>query len=69
MTKEEVDKILDPKDFSWIKVKKDSPIFTLDEYYVLLEHHLRESNFLIEKCRELAAEIKRMQNDSQTKQS
>jgi len=51
---EDLDRILDPKDFTWIKVKRDSPILLNDEYYILLSHHLRESNFLIEQCRELA---------------
>lgn len=66
----ELDKILDPNDFSWIKVKrnnaerKDNPNGHLDkiEFNNLIDHHEKETEFLIAKCRELAKEIRELQD-------
>ena len=57
---EELKKIVEPTDHSWIKVKafKLDPFaedITYEEYARKLEdHHKIETEFLINKCRELA---------------
>ena len=53
----EAARIADPKDFGWIKVKRhvDDPNANLEERLaVLQEHHVKETTFLLEKCRTLA---------------
>ncbi len=60
MQKEELEKILEG--YTWIKVKKYNEVpsdkfnSVNDEnlYKELLEHHKKETEFLIKKCRELA---------------
>lgn len=63
MTKEELEEVVSPDNFKWIKVKRFDPkcFFTEDggqdtslQYQYLRRHHDQESNFLINKCRELA---------------
>jgi len=57
MDNTEIVKIADPNDFSWIKVKKhvDDESKTFQErLYILEEHHVKETEFLLNKCRELA---------------
>ena len=51
--------------YGWIKV----PRYTMDEsktweerYHDLDKHHIQETTFLIDKIRELAAEIEGLQN-------
>ncbi len=42
--------------YSWIKVKKyDEVVSENKDYNDLLSHHRKETEFLINKCRELAA--------------
>jgi len=62
---QDLKKILDESDYSWIKIKK-GPFFKdikteeADwklEYHELCGHHMTETNFLIHKCRELAEYI------------
>jgi hypothetical protein len=68
MKKDELDKILNPNDFTWIKVKrnsakrKENPDGHLGktEFNDLLDHHEKETTFLINKCRELALELLKM---------
>lgn len=65
MNKEDLEKIIE--DYSWIKVKKfiDFASSSSDwdssndrqHYLKLMEHHERETEFLINKCRELAKEL------------
>jgi hypothetical protein len=62
MTKEELS-LISGTSYSWIKVKSytekefdvNTPSSVIkDEYELLLEHHKKETQFLIDKCRELA---------------
>ena len=58
---EDLDKILNDEDFTWIKVKRfvDDSNLPLEERFHLLEkHHLNETKFLINKCRDLARTLK-----------
>jgi hypothetical protein len=52
--------------YSWIKVKRFSPDNHVNdwegEYARLEKHHKAETEFLINKCRELAVELFRSQN-------
>ena len=52
---DELDAIIEQDNYSWIKVKKlsDAPTFQELEY-----HHFKETEFLINKCRELAGKLK-----------
>ena len=60
MQKEELEKIIDG--YSWIKVKKYDEIPSVEfdsvndenHYKELLKHHKKETEFLINKCKELA---------------
>lgn len=55
--KEQLAKIVNPEDFSWIKVKKYEDDVTksdLERLEALKEHHIKETTFLLNKCRELA---------------
>lgn len=64
----DLDKILDPKDYSWIKVKhkdfefKDNPDNHIEKliWNDMVKHHIEETEFLINKCRELAAHAKEL---------
>jgi len=53
----DLSRIADPNDFSWIKVKRhiddDSKSFQ-ERLMILQEHHVKETEFLLNKCRELA---------------
>lgn len=59
MTKEEKKEILET--YKWIKVQKWDPqdeYETYDElYFALLKHHEQETNFLINKIREIVKNI------------
>jgi hypothetical protein len=63
MEREDLEKILEG--FTWIKVKKYEELTYVDEYEEingshycdLLNHHKKETEFLINKCRELATEL------------
>ena len=60
MTKDELDNTLNT--YSWIKVKRyeDDPSLSWEERYKRLEeHHMKETDFLIKKVRELAEECYR----------
>ena len=53
--------------YRWIKVPK----YTMDEaaswehrYHALEKHHIEETTFLINKVRELAAELEKLRNES-----
>jgi hypothetical protein len=64
MDKEYLDEILNT--FKWIKVNNeyftDNPEeYDANSYKRLLEHHKKETEFLINKCRELAKELKAIQ--------
>jgi hypothetical protein len=62
MTNTELQAILDGH--AWIRVKKYDPIdgSSAEELLLKLErHHQEETTFLIEKCRELAAELLKVQ--------
>lgn len=59
-------KIKDPNNFSWIKVKKydekqEESLIDFGHYNeafeILKEHHKKETNFLISKCREMADKL------------
>ncbi len=60
MSEDEIDEILNS--YSWIKVKKFNLMElgdTFEEQYEgLMEHHIEETTFLINKVRELAEIIK-----------
>ncbi len=48
--------------YGWIKVKKykmDETLSWEDKYIQLEQHHIEETTFLINKVRELAAELKK----------
>jgi mRNA-degrading endonuclease YafQ of YafQ-DinJ toxin-antitoxin module len=58
MSKEELQEIINT--YKWIKV--DTHVYYEDNglegnYEDLKEHHVKETTFLIEKCRELATEL------------
>jgi len=60
MNKKGLEEIIES--YSWIKVKKfDTKVRPDDEYeYIyegLVDHHKKETEFLINKCRELAKEL------------
>lgn len=60
LSDEEVESIL--QTYNWIKVKRhqDDPTKSWEERYKILEnHHLKETEFLIRKVRELAARLRR----------
>ena len=70
MTKKEIDEILS-ESYSWVKVEKynsenvfnfeiyeDIDIYWMNSYTDLLNHHTKETDFLINKCKELAKHIK-----------
>jgi hypothetical protein len=62
----DLERIVDPEDFSWVKVKNYFEIkgYEFDtqldrqHYDGLLDHHKKETEFLINKCRELAEELR-----------
>lgn len=64
MSKGELLEIL--SSYKWIKVKQpdfDGCDNTQEEFDMLDKHHIQETEFLINKCRELAAELlNEMQN-------
>jgi len=65
MNKEELLKIL--SGYKWIKVKQpdfDGCDNTREEFDMLDKHHIEETEFLINKCRELAAELLNQQSPS-----
>lgn len=55
----ELKKIIDT--YTWIKVKQFNPDIYVSDYEVLYKalnkHHKKETEFLIDKCRELAGEL------------
>ena len=58
MEKQELETIINS--YSWIKVKRFDEVLRPDDdvdvmYVGLVEHHKEETEFLIKKCRELAA--------------
>lgn len=62
MDKEELEEIINSH--SWIKIKKfdpkDSTLYVnnaMELYNKLEEHHIKETEFLIDKCKELANEL------------
>ena len=58
MNKEQLEEIIDT--YKWIKVKgfKESDYDNWkDGFDALNDHHIKETTFLIEKCRELAKEL------------
>lgn len=70
MEKEHLQNILEG--FTWIKVKKYEELTYVDEYdeingslyCELLKHHKTETEFLINKCRELATELLKYKNET-----
>ncbi len=62
MNKDELQDIVNPENYKWIKVPKyeDKKHDIVEEYNVLLGHHRRETTFLINKCRELAGGLLKM---------
>ena len=52
---DELDAIIEEDNYSWIKVKRLSDNATFQE---LEDHHRKETEFLIAKCRELAGKLK-----------
>lgn len=71
MNKEELQEIIStnpnsPDSFKWIKVKRFDENEPRDQtrylYSELKEHHKIETNFLINKCKELAAQILKLEN-------
>lgn len=59
LTNVEVDEILNG--YTWIKVKRhqDDPSKSWEDRFKILEqHHLKETEFLIRKVRELAARLR-----------
>ena len=72
MREKEIKDILNENDYSWVKVKKynsdavmdeeiyeDLDMYWMNSYKNLLNHHTEETEFLINKCRELATYIKK----------
>lgn len=58
MNKEQLNEILDS--YKWIKVKKHDVCMSGNEgekYMELYNHHSKETEFLIKKCREIATEL------------
>lgn len=62
MDKKELEEIINSQ--SWIKIKKFDPkdptLYinnAMELYYKLEEHHIKETKFLINKCKELANEL------------
>lgn len=49
-------------DYKWIKVKRTTTVEIDGEKYVPEQHHIEETNFLIEEIRKLAKQIDE-QND------
>lgn len=63
MNKEELNEILDS--YKWIKVKKHDVWISGNEgekYMELYNHHSKETEFLIKKCREMATELLESKN-------
>jgi hypothetical protein len=65
MREKEIKDILNEGKYSWVKVEKFSEPSMTDPtvewcyaYDDLMEHHIEETEFLINKCRELATYIK-----------
>lgn len=57
---DELQKIANPEDFSWVKVKRhidDDTKSHQSRLYTLQDHHVKETTFLLNKCRELAEEL------------
>lgn len=57
MTNDDISKIINKDDFSWIKVKRfvePENIPDANDYARLVEHHKKETEFLIGVCRTLA---------------
>jgi hypothetical protein len=63
MDEKEIDEILNS--YKWIKVKKFNPLELGDhpdeKYEGLMEHHIEETSFLINKVRELTLIIRNLQ--------
>lgn len=61
MDKQELEEILNS--YKWIRVKQFKPNSEnlMEKYLQLEEHHLKETEFLINKCRELAKELLKKQ--------
>lgn len=60
MSTADLEKIANPEDFSWIKVRrysKDNSKSAEEQLAELEQHHLKETTFLLNKCRELANEL------------
>jgi hypothetical protein len=60
MPTNELQKIANPDDFSWIKVQryaKDDTKSAEEQLGELERHHLKETTFLLNKCRELAQQL------------
>ena len=58
LTKDEIQEILET--YKWIKVKKyvmDENLSWEERYFKLNEHHVEETNFLINKIRNLISSI------------
>jgi hypothetical protein len=43
--------------FGWIKVKREAPTLIEGKKFVSEEHHIAETNFLVQKVRELAQQL------------
>jgi hypothetical protein len=59
LSEEEIIEIL--KSYKWIKVKRyveDTNLSWEERYHQLEEHHIEETNFLIEKIRSIVEKIK-----------
>ena len=65
MNWKEIEDIANHDTYSWVKIKK-GPTFKAEteedvnwksEYLELCSHHMTETNFLINKCRELAQNL------------
>jgi len=59
-TDDDLVSIIDPENFSWIKVKKyiqDENAPWKEKYQALEDHHVKETTFLLNKCRKLAKEL------------
>lgn len=60
LTKELLEKILDPYDMTWMRVPPyergpvDGVGFFQQDYWTLFEHHMKETEFLIDLIQELA---------------
>jgi hypothetical protein len=46
--------------YGWIKVKREVPTVVGDKTYVSEEHHVTETEFLVQKVRDLAKEVDRL---------